>query len=100
MIFNTSASGGGTNVKTATSLPASGTPLALDTIYNVTAAVGTYAFVAPASGWAHGYFATGASASVSFSGQFLGAAPSVEASKTYEFDVHNGVWAVQEVVSA
>ena len=30
----------------------------------------------------------------------MGAAPSVEASKTYEFDVLDGVWAVQEVVSA
>lgn len=100
MIFNTSAIGGGTNIKTATSLPASGTPLALDTIYHVTAAVGTYAFAAPSSGWAHGKFSTGSSASVSFAGTFLGAAPSIEASKTYEFDVLNGVWAVQEVVSA
>ena len=29
-----------------------------------------------------------------------GAAPAIEANKTYEFDVYNGVWAVQEVVSA
>ena len=100
MIFNTSASGGGTNVKTATSLPESGTPLAVDTIYNVSAAVDTYSFNAPTSGWAHGTFTTGSSASVSFSGTFLGAAPTIEASKTYEFDVHNGVWAVQEVVIA
>ena len=33
-------------------------------------------------------------------GTFLGAAPSIETSKTYEFDVYDGVWAVQEVVSA
>ena len=30
----------------------------------------------------------------------MGAAPTIEANKTYEFDVYNGVWAVQEVVSA
>ena len=29
-----------------------------------------------------------------------GAAPAIGANKTYEFDVYNGVWAVQEVVSA
>lgn len=29
-----------------------------------------------------------------------GAAPTIEASKAYEFDVFDGVWAVQEVVSA
>lgn len=85
---------------TATALPSSGTALTTNTIYNVSAAVGTYAFTAPASGWAHGKFTTGSSASVSFAGTFLGAAPSIEASKTYEFDVLNGVWAVQEVVSA
>lgn len=85
---------------TATALPTSGTALTANTIYNVSAAVGTYAFTAPATGWAHGKFTTGSSASVSFAGTFLGAAPSIEASKTYEFDVLNGVWAVQEVVSA
>ena len=85
---------------TATALPSSGTALTANTIYNVSAAVGTYAFTAPASGWAHGKFTTGSSASVSFAGTFMGAAPSIEASKTYEFDVLNGVWAVQEVVSA
>ena len=85
---------------TATALPSSGTALTANTIYNVSATVGTYAFTAPSSGWAHGKFTTGSSASVSFAGTFLGAAPSIEASKTYEFDVLNGVWAVQEVVSA
>ena len=85
---------------TATALPSSGTALTVNTIYNVSAAVGTYAFTAPATGWAHGKFSTDTSVSVSFAGTFLGAAPSIEASKTYEFDVLNGVWAVQEVVSA
>lgn len=85
---------------TATALPASGTALTANTIYNVSATVGTYAFTAPSSGWAHGKFTTGSSTSVSFAGTFLGAAPSIEASKTYEFDVYDGVWAVAEVVSA
>ena len=85
---------------TATALPDSGTALTANTIYAVADAVGTYAFTPPSSGWAHGTFTTGASVSVSFSGTFMGTAPTIEASKTYEFDVLNGVWAVQEVVSA
>ena len=85
---------------TATALPASGTALTANTIYAVADAVGTYAFTPPATGWAHGKFTTGSSVSVSFSGTFMGAAPSIEASKTYEFDVLDGVWAVQAVVSA
>lgn len=85
---------------TATALPSSGTALTVNTIYNVSAAVGTYAFTPPEFGWAHGKFSTDTSVSVSFAGTFLGAAPSIEASKTYEFDVLNGVWAVAEVVSA
>lgn len=84
----------------ATALPDSGTALTADTIYAVADAVGTYAFTPPDSGWAHGMFTTGTSVSVSFTGTFMGAAPTIEASKTYEFDVFNGVWAVQEVVSA
>lgn len=85
---------------TATALPASGTALTANTIYAVATAVGTYAFTPPATGWAHGKFTTGSSVSVSFAGTFLGTAPTIEASKTYEFDVFDGVWAVQEVVSA
>ena len=84
----------------ATVLPASGTALTANTIYVVATAVGTYAFAPPATGWAHGKFTTGSSVSVSFSGTFVGAAPTIEASKAYEFDVFDGVWAVQEVVSA
>ena len=84
----------------ASSLPASGTALTANTIYAVADAVGTYAFTPPATGWAHGKFTTGGTVSVSFSGTFVGAAPTVEASKAYEFDVFDGVWAVQEVVSA
>ena len=85
---------------TTTILPDSGTVLTANTIYAVATAVGTYAFTPPATGWAHGTFTTGSSVSVSFSGTFMGAAPTIEASKSYEFDVLNGVWAVQEVVSA
>ena len=85
---------------TTTILPDSGTALTANTIYAVAVAVGTYAFTPPATGWAHGKFTTGTNVSVSFSGTFMGAAPTIEASKTYEFDVFNGVWAVQEVVSA
>lgn len=81
-------------------LPDSGDSLYENTIYNVSSPVGTYVFTPPASGWAHGKFTTGSSVSVSFSGTFMGAAPAIEANKTYEFDVYNGVWAVQEVVSA
>lgn len=83
----------------ASSLPASGTALTADTIYNVSSPVGTYVFTPPDTNWAHGKFTTGNSVSVSFSGTFIGAAPEIEANKTYEFDVYNGVWAVQEVVS-
>ena len=85
---------------TTTILPDSGTALANNTIYNVAVTVGTYAFTPPAIGWAHGKFTTGTNVSVSFSGTFMGAAPTIEANKTYEFDVYNSVWAVQEVVSA
>ena len=85
---------------TTTILPESGTALANNTIYNVAVTVGTYTFTPPATGWAHGKFTTGTNVSVSFSGTFMGAAPTIEASKTYEFDVYNGVGAVQEVVSA
>ena len=85
---------------TTTILPDSGTALTANTIYAVATAVGTYAFTPPATGWVHGTFTTGSSVSVSFSGTFMGVAPTIEASKAYEFDVYNGVWAVQEVVSA
>ena len=84
----------------ASSLPDSGTALTANTIYAVATAVGTYAFTHPATGWAHGMFTTDSSVSVSFSGTFMGAAPTVEASKAYEFDVFDGVWAVREVVTA
>lgn len=85
---------------TATTLPASGTALTANTIYTVTDAVGTYVFTPPTSGWAHGTFSTTADGVVSFSGQFLGDVPAIEPESDYEFDVYNGVWVVQAVVSA
>ena len=85
---------------TATALPSSGTALTANTIYHITNAVGTYVFTPPSDGWAHGYFATDSTVNVSFSGQFVGAAPSIVANAAYEFDVFDGIWAVQEVVSA
>ena len=85
---------------TTTILPDSGTALANNKIYNVAVTVGTYAFTPPTTGWAHGKFTTGNSVSVSFIGTFMGEAHAIEANKTYEFDVLNGVWAVQEVVGA
>ena len=85
----------------SSSFPTSGTALAANTIYTVSG-VRTYAFTAPTTGnkWAHGKFTTGSTVNVSFNGTFQGAAPSIEANKTYEFDVFDSVWAVQEVVSA
>lgn len=80
--------------------PESGYSLSENIIYNIPSLVGTYVFTPPEFGWAHGKFTTGSSVSVSFSGTFMGAAPTIEANKTYEFDVYNSVWAVQEVVSA
>ena len=86
---------------TSPSLPPSGTALTANTIYGVTAAVNTYTFTPPPSdGWAHGMFTTGDTVSVSFTGAFAGPAPTIEANKAYEFDVFDGVWVVQEVVSA
>ena len=100
MIYQVTGTGLQAAPVTTTILPDSGTALANNTIYNVAVTVRTYVFTPPASGWAHGMFTTGDTVSVSFSGTFLGAAPTIEASKTYEFDVFDGVWAVQEVVSA
>lgn len=82
----------------STALPTSGTALTADTIY-ATTTITDYAFVHPENGWAHGTFTTGDTATVSFSGKFVNSAPSIEANKTYEFDVLNGVWAVMEVVA-
>lgn len=100
MIYQVTGTGLQAAPITTTILPDSGTALTANTIYAVATAVGTYLFTPPATGWAHGKFTTGGSVSVSFSGTFIGAAPAIEANKTYEFDVYNGVWAVQEVVSA
>ena len=84
----------------ASSLPTSGTALTGNRIYVVSAAVGTYSFTAPATGWAHGIFVTGTTPNITFTGKIIGKLPDFAASKAYEFDVFDGVWVVQEVVSA
>lgn len=80
--------------------PTSGTALAANTMYIVSAAVGTYVFVPPASGgWAHGIFTAGTSPNITFSGTIIGKLPTFEANKKYEFDVYDSTWIVQEVVT-
>ena len=87
--------------KTANALPASNTALTANTIYSPTSTLGTYVFKPPTTDnkWAHGKFTTGASVNISFKGQFLGAAPTIKANTTYEFDVYDSTWIVQEVVT-
>lgn len=86
--------------QTASTLPASGTALTANTIYSPTTAITTYAFTPPtASGWAHGFFTAGTSPSITFTGKILGKLPTFESGKSYEFDVFNGAWIVQEVVT-
>ena len=87
-------------VQTASSLPASGTALTGDRIYVVSATVNTYSFTPPANnGWAHGVFTTGTTPNITFTGKIIGKLPTFAASKQYEFDVYNGAWIVQEVVT-
>ena len=87
-------------VQTASSLPASGTALTGDRIYVVSATVNTYSFRPPANnGWAHGVFTTGTTPNITFTGKIIGKLPNFAASKQYEFDVYNGAWIVQEVVT-
>lgn len=83
----------------ATALPTSGTALTANTIYAVAVTVGTYAFTPPATGWAHGTFTTDTAPNITFTGKIIGKLPTFEASKQYEFDVYNGAWIVQEVVT-
>ena len=81
------------------SLPASGTALTGDRIYVVSATVNTYSFRPPANnGWAHGIFITGTTPNITFTGKIIGKLPDFAADKVYEFDVFDGIWAVQEVV--
>ena len=85
---------------TSPSLPPSGTALTANTIYGVTAAVNTYTFTPPpSSGWAHGMFTTGTAPNITFTGKIIGKLPTFEASKQYEFDVLDGAWVVQEVLT-
>ena len=81
-------------------LPTSGTALTANTLYNVSSAVNTYKFVSPSSnGWAHGKFTAGTSPNITFSGTIIGKLPTFKANKKYEFDVYNGAWIIQEVVT-
>lgn len=85
---------------TSPSLPHSGTALTANTIYGVTAAVNTYTFTPPpSSGWAHGTFTTGTAPNITFTGKIVGKLPTFEANKQYEFDVLDGAWVVQEVLT-
>ena len=85
---------------TSPSLPPSGTALTANTLYNVDATVNTYSFTPPANnGWAHGVFTTGTTPNITFTGKIIGKLPDFAASKQYEFDVYNGAWIVQEVVT-
>ena len=87
-------------MKNATSLPASGSALAANTLYNISSAITTYNFVSPSSnGWAHGIFTAGASSNITFNGTIIGKLPTFEANKKYEFDVLANTWIVQEIVS-
>lgn len=80
-------------------LPGSGYSLYPNTVYTVSAAVDTYAFEPPDDLWAHGTFTTGTAPNITFTGKIIGKLPTFEASKQYEFDVYNGAWIVQEVVT-
>ena len=83
-----------------TDLPTSGTALTNNSVYTVSAAVNTYAFKPPSSdGWAHGTFATGTAPNITGTGKIIGKLPDFAASKKYEFDVYNGAWIIQEVVT-
>ena len=80
-------------------LPNSGYPLEPNTVYTVSAAVDTYAFEPPFDEWAHGVFTTGTAPNITFTGKIIGKLPTFEASKQYEFDVLDGAWVVQEVLT-
>ena len=80
-------------------LPESGNQLSSNMIYNSSSPVGTYVFTPPESGWAHGTFTTGTAPNITFTDKIIGKLPTFVASKKYEFDVYNGAWIVQEVVT-
>lgn len=87
--------------QTANALPASNTALAPNTIYSPTSTLGTYVFKPPTTGnkWAHGKFTAGTSPNITFSGTIIGKLPTFKANTTYEFDVYDSTWVVQEVVT-
>lgn len=80
-------------------LPDSGNELYRNAVYTISDAVNTYTFEPPWDGWAHGTFTTGTAPNITFTGKIIGKLPDFAASKQYEFDVYNGAWIVQEVVT-
>lgn len=80
-------------------LPEGGYELQRNKVYNVYNAVDTYEFIPPSEGWAHGIFSTGKAPNITFRGAIIGKLPDFAADKVYEFDVYDGIWAVQEVVA-
>ena len=82
------------NIQKLTTLPASGTALAENTIYEISSTVSNYQFKYPGNDkWAHGRFTAGTGVTFSPS-TFLNEAPTIVSGKTYEFDVYDGIWAV------
>lgn len=86
-------------IATSISLPTTGTALTPNTMYMISTSVGTYSFTPPATGWAHGFFETGATVDISFSGSAIGKIPVFKPNTKYEFDVLNGTWAFAEVLT-
>lgn len=80
-------------------LPESGYSLSENIIYNESSPIDTYVFTPPTSGWSHGTFTTGTAPNITFTGKIVGKLPTFEASKQYEFDVLDGAWVVQEVLT-
>lgn len=85
------------NISKLSTLPASNTALAANTIYTISSsnAVSNYTFKQPGSGkWAHGTFYAG-DTNISFSpATFLTERPTIVTGRQYEFDVYNGIWVV------
>jgi len=92
---------------TADALPPIGTALTDNTYYNCGTITEDYIFSAPAA-WAAGNFTVGEGVTLAFAGApkefdgflesplFSGEPPVLEAGKTYDFRVRNGVWDVRK----
>lgn len=83
-------------VSKLTTLPASGTALAADTIYEISSSnpVSNYQFKSPGNDkWAHGSFKAGTSITFSPS-KYLNESITLIEGREYEFDVYDSVWVV------